>query len=148
VIGLTAQSTPITTDATGPQRPPAPGAVDIWVQRSVGAGAANLTWADRPGSWSLLAASDGEAAADAVTFTWVLPQKRSAAPPVIAFGVLLIVSGAIGLALFLAPARMDFVADEAPVPVPAVPVPALPVRPVPVPPDASEPVEPRMERTP
>ena len=61
VIGLTAQSTPITTDATGSVRPPAPGKVDIWVQRSAGDGTANLAWVDRPGSWSLIAASDGDA---------------------------------------------------------------------------------------
>lgn len=117
VVGLTPKNTPIVSPGGGADRLPQPRDLDIWVERVSGDGVAKLTWTDRPGSWVVVAASDGRAAAaDHVVYTWDLPRKRSAAPAVIALGVLLVVTGVIGLALFLAPARVELPPADPPVP--------------------------------
>jgi hypothetical protein len=114
LIGLTAVGNPITADAPGTSTAPPPERVDIWSQTVTGAGTAGLAWTGKAGSWVLVAsAANGKKPAGAeLTFTWVLPHRRSNAPAVIALGVLLVVSGAIGLALLLAPARMELAPTE------------------------------------
>lgn len=114
LLGLTGVGNAITADAPGSGDAPPPGRVDIWREKVAGAGGAELTWTGRPGAWVLIAtAADGKGPAGGdLTFTWLLPHQRSAAPAVIALGVLLVVSGAIGLALLLAPARMELIQPE------------------------------------
>jgi hypothetical protein len=108
VLGIAGSGEPITTDATGGDSPPAPRVVDIWTERITGKGSATFSWAGAPGAWALVVASDGaQPAAASVTFTWVLPPRRSSAPAVIALGVLMVVSGAVGLALLASPVRPD-----------------------------------------
>ena len=81
---------------------------DVWVASILGTGAAQLSWPEQKGSWTLLAATDGTGSGPRqVTFTWPLPATASAAPTVIALGALLLGVGVVAFALVVVRARGD-----------------------------------------
>ncbi len=81
------------TEATLPD----PGTADVWVATATGTGSASLTWRDAPGSWRLVVASNGSAAAPALTLDWTRAPRSNPAPLVIALGGLLLVGGLVAL---------------------------------------------------
>jgi hypothetical protein len=86
---------------------PDPAAADVWVVSARGPGSANLVWPDAPGQWRLVVATDGAApAADKVSFTWSGRQQHTAAPALIAIGLVLIVAGLITLVMLTSRARL------------------------------------------
>jgi hypothetical protein len=87
---------------------PDPAGADVWVVSVRGAGTANLTWPDAPGQWRMVVATDGSAPApDDVTLTWSGRKVRSAAPALIAIGLLLAVAGLITSVMLTSRARLD-----------------------------------------
>jgi len=77
---------------------PDPAGVDIWAVSVRGQGSAALTWPGEPGSWRLVVATDGRAPAPrSLSLTWNHPPGGSAAPALIAVGLLLIVGGLVTL---------------------------------------------------
>lgn len=77
---------------------PDPAGVDIWAVSVRGKGAAALVWPGEPGSWRLVVATDGAAAAPrSLALSWTHPPGGSAAPALIAVGLLLLVGGLVTL---------------------------------------------------
>jgi hypothetical protein len=87
---------------------PDPAGVDVWVASARGLGAARLAWPDAPGQWRLVVATDGTApAADKLTFSWSGRERHTAAPALIAIGLVAIVAGLITLVMLAARANLD-----------------------------------------
>jgi hypothetical protein len=87
---------------------PDPAGADVWVVSARGQGSASLVWPDAPGQWRLVVATDGAApAADRLSFTWSGRDRHTAAPALIAIGLVLVVAGLITLVMLASRARLD-----------------------------------------
>jgi len=87
---------------------PDPAGVDVWVTSVRGSGTANLAWPDAPGQWRLVVATDGTAKApDDLRLTWSGREVHSAAPALIAIGLVLLVVGLITVVMLGSRARLD-----------------------------------------
>jgi hypothetical protein len=84
---------------------PDPNGVDVWVASARAPRAASLIWPDQPGSWRLVVATDGTAPAPALVLSWHRTGGGSAAPALIAVGLMLLVGGLVSLAVQVAKAR-------------------------------------------
>jgi hypothetical protein len=78
---------------------PAPTGVDVWAVSVSGRGSAALTWPDAPGQWRMVVTGDGTRSPQQVTMTWTRAPKATAAPALIAVGLLLLVAGLVALLL-------------------------------------------------
>jgi hypothetical protein len=108
VIGHNQDGTLLTRRIGSQPSLPDPASVDIWVVSVRGQGAANLAWPDAPGQWRLVVATDGTARApDDVRLTWSGREVHSAAPALIAVGLVLLVGGLITLVMLASRARLD-----------------------------------------
>jgi hypothetical protein len=86
---------------------PDPAGVDVWVVSVRGTGTANLAWPDAPGQWRLVVATDGAAKApDDLRLTWSGREVHSAAPALIAIGLVLLVVGLISVIVLGSRARL------------------------------------------
>ena len=87
---------------------PDPAGVDIWAVSVRGTGSANLVWPQAPGQWRLVVATDGAAPAPAtLKLTWSGREVHSAAPALIAVGLVLAGAGLITLMMLASRARLD-----------------------------------------
>jgi hypothetical protein len=87
---------------------PDPAGVDVWVVSARGPGSASLVWPNAPGQWRLVVATDGAApAADELSFSWSGRERHTAAPALIAIGLVLIVAGLITLVMLFSRANLD-----------------------------------------
>jgi hypothetical protein len=87
---------------------PDPAGVDVWVTSVRGTGTANLAWPDAPGQWRLVIATDGTAKAPSnLSLTWSGREVHSAAPALIAIGLVLAVAGAITLVMLASRSGLD-----------------------------------------
>ncbi|HLS50132.1 MAG TPA: hypothetical protein VK024_09075 [Actinomycetaceae bacterium] len=73
---------------------PDPAGSDLWVAEAAGAGSAELTWQDRPGRWSLVAATDGVAPAPEIELVWDRERSTPWLWPGVLVGLLLGLVGA------------------------------------------------------
>lgn len=86
---------------------PDPASADVWLVSRRGTGSGSLTWPDTPGQWRLVVATDGTAAApDRISFTWTGREVHTAAPALIAIGLVLLVGGAILLVMLASRSRL------------------------------------------
>ena len=87
---------------------PDPASADVWLVSRRVTGAASLTWPDTPGQWRLVVATDGTAAApDQIRFTWSGREVHTAAPALIAIGLVLVVGGVILLVMLASRSRLE-----------------------------------------
>jgi hypothetical protein len=87
---------------------PDPAGVDVWTVSTRTQNSASLVWPDTPGQWRLVAATDGTAGAPtSIDLTWTSERATSAAPALIAVGILLFVGGAVTLAMLWSRASLD-----------------------------------------
>jgi hypothetical protein len=87
---------------------PNPADVDVWLTSVRAQGAANLAWPDAPGQWRLVVATDGSVRAPSnLTLTWSGRDVHSAAPALIAIGLVLLVLGLITLVMLATRSRLD-----------------------------------------
>jgi hypothetical protein len=108
LTGLRADGVLTTERAGSAESLPDPAQVDVWATRVRGEGAVVLTLPDEPGRWRLVAATDGTSAGpDALTMTWLRPDEASAAPALVALGVLLLVAGAVTFGVLWSRARTE-----------------------------------------
>ena len=78
-----------------------PAGSDMWLAEARGTGEAVLDWERIPGRWSLIAATDGTAAAPALTLTWSRTVTTPFLVPGLVVGGLLLVGGVVlGLRAF------------------------------------------------
>ncbi|PFG40716.1 hypothetical protein ATJ97_3249 [Georgenia soli] len=94
-----------TAEPAEPAALPNPAGSDLWVAEQTGTGSAELTWADRDGRWSLLAATDGTAPAPEVTLTWDVEVRTPWLVPGLILGGLLMIAGIALLVLQVLGAR-------------------------------------------
>jgi hypothetical protein len=85
---------------------PDPAGADVWVVSSRGDGSASVDWPGAPGQWRLVVATDGTAPADSLTMSWSGRTHRTAAPALIALGIVLSVAGLITLVMLRSRARL------------------------------------------
>ncbi|MEE6288062.1 hypothetical protein V2J52_10410 [Georgenia sp. MJ173] len=78
---------------------PNPAGSDLWVAEAVGTGEIELSWADRPGRWSLVAAGDGSGPAPMVELEWGREVGTPWLVPGIVVGALLLLVGGTMLVL-------------------------------------------------
>ncbi len=92
---------------------PNPAGSDLWVVEAAGTGAAELSWTDSPGRWSLVAATDGSAPAPELELEWGRQVSTPWLVPVIVVGALAFVAGATLLALDVLARREERRREEA-----------------------------------
>lgn len=93
------------TDAAEDAGVPDPAGSDLWVTEQTGTGTAEMSWADRDGRWSLLAATDGTAPAPQISLTWPVDVRTPWLVPGLVVGAVLLLAGAALLILDLLAAR-------------------------------------------
>ena len=99
--GLASWDQLLTRTAGGTGGLSSPAGSDMWVAEAVGSGEAVLDWARIPGRWSLIAATDGTAAAPVLTLTWSREVTTPFLVPGLVVGGLLLVGGIVlGLRAF------------------------------------------------
>lgn len=97
-----------TADADAAQSTvPDPAGSDLWVAESDGTERVELVWDDRPGRWSLLAATDGSGPAPTVSLTWPVDVRTPWLVPGLVVGGLLLLAGAGWLTLNLLTEREE-----------------------------------------
>ncbi|KAE8762423.1 hypothetical protein [Georgenia thermotolerans] len=79
--------------AEGQAALPSPAGSDLWVSEQTGTGTAELSWKDRDGRWSLLAATDGTAPAPQVSLSWPREVSTPWLVPGLIVGALLLLAG-------------------------------------------------------
>ncbi|MFH5824062.1 hypothetical protein [Georgenia sp. AZ-5] len=80
---------------------PDPAGSDLWVAEQSGTGSAELSWEDREGRWSLVAATDGTAPAPQVSLTWPVEVRTPWLVPGLVVGAVLLLAGLTLLAVDL-----------------------------------------------
>jgi hypothetical protein len=102
LTGITADGLPkVRQEGTEPSASD-PARADIWVASIATTGPASLTWPEQPGSWTLVAATDGSAPApESVELTWRLNPPTSRWPMLVGAGAVLTVAGLVALLLLV-----------------------------------------------
>ncbi len=80
-------------EGSGPAASPA--GSDMWFAEVGGSGEAELEWSRPAGRWSLIAATDGTAAAPAITLTWPQVVSTPYLIPGLVVGALLLIGGVV-----------------------------------------------------
>ncbi len=99
VTGLSSWTHLAAETVDGEGEAPSPAGSDMWVAEASGTGEVTLTWTNEDGRWSLLAATDGTAAAPEVVLTWPQDVRTPYLIPGIVLGALLLVAGLVMLGL-------------------------------------------------
>ncbi|GAA1644548.1 hypothetical protein [Georgenia ruanii] len=81
------------TPAEGQAALPSPAGSDLWVSEQTGTGTAEMSWKDREGRWSLLAATDGTGPAPQVSLSWPREVSTPWLVPGLIVGVILLLAG-------------------------------------------------------
>ncbi|QDC25456.1 hypothetical protein FE374_13300 [Georgenia yuyongxinii] len=84
---------------------PNPAGSDLWVAEQTGTGTAEMSWTDRDGRWSVLAATDGTAPAPQLSLTWPVEVRTPWLVPGLIVGAVLLLAGAALLVLDMLTAR-------------------------------------------
>ncbi|TRW43356.1 hypothetical protein FJ693_17925, partial [Georgenia yuyongxinii] len=102
----TEEPTDTATDApTEEAGVPNPAGSDLWVAEQTGTGTAEMSWTDRDGRWSVLAATDGTAPAPQLSLTWPVEVRTPWLVPGLIVGAVLLLAGAALLVLDMLTAR-------------------------------------------